>query len=129
MAIAHITLPTSDVENSRDFYHNTLGWQPIEKPANISTDATWLQIAPGQQLHLVRVDNFNATEFDREYGRHIAITYPGEEFDELRERLAAHGAEVIPPARETPFERFFFKDPTGICFEVVDSSATPEFGT
>jgi len=40
--------------------------------------------------------------------------------------LAKRGAELIDPIRETPFERFFFRDPNGYVFEVVDANRTPE---
>ena len=40
--------------------------------------------------------------------------------------LAKRGAELIDPIRETPFERFFFRDPNGYVFEVVDAKRTPE---
>ena len=43
------------------------------------------------------------------------------DFPELKQRLVAHGAELIPPIRETPFARFFFRDPNGYMFEVIDS--------
>jgi len=42
------------------------------------------------------------------------------------ERLAKRGAELIDPIRETPFERFFFRDPNGYIFEVVDADHAPE---
>jgi catechol 2,3-dioxygenase-like lactoylglutathione lyase family enzyme len=41
------------------------------------------------------------------------------QFPALKQRLRDHGAELIEPRRETPFERFFFRDPNGSVFEVV----------
>jgi hypothetical protein len=40
--------------------------------------------------------------------------------------LATRGAELVDPIRETPFERFFFRDPNGYIFEVVDADHAPE---
>ena len=51
---------------------------------------------------------------------------PADGFALLKERLAKRGAELIDPSRETPFERFLFRDPIGYVFEVVDAKRTPE---
>jgi catechol 2,3-dioxygenase-like lactoylglutathione lyase family enzyme len=119
MAIAHITLATRDVKRASRFFAATFGRRPIDRPSNIPFPAAWLEIAPGQELHLIEIDEFQASSFEREYGRHVALSYPVGEFDALKERLREHEAELIAPARETPFERFFFRDPDGYVFEVV----------
>jgi len=126
MSFAHLTLATSDVILSRDFFAGTLGWEPIERPGNIDVEGAWLRIAPGQELHLLRVLDFVPSEFEREFGRHVAVEYPADGFAGLKERLAKRGAELIDPIRETPFDRFFFRDPNGYIFEVVDANRTPE---
>jgi catechol 2,3-dioxygenase-like lactoylglutathione lyase family enzyme len=126
MAIAHVTLATRDVAASSRFFAAVLGWRPLQRPGNIAVPAAWLEIAPGQELHLVQVADFEPSPFEREYGRHIAVSYPRAGFAELKERLHQHGAEVIPPDRPTPFERFFFRDPNGYVFEVVEAERRPE---
>ncbi len=123
MPFAHFTLATRDVRRTSRFFEMALGWRPLNRPSNIPMPAAWLEIAPGQELHLVEVADFQASPFDREYGRHIAISYPKADFPGLKERLVAHGAELIAPLRETPFERFFFKDPNGYVFEVMAAEA------
>lgn len=124
MAIAHVTLATRDVAKSQEFFAATLGWRPIERPNNIGQPAAWLEIAPGQELHLIEVPGFEPSPFEKEYGRHIAIAMDLREFTNLKSRLAAHGAELIAPVRATPFERFFFRDPNGYVFEVVPAVST-----
>jgi catechol 2,3-dioxygenase-like lactoylglutathione lyase family enzyme len=126
MAIAHFTLATRDVEASCDFFVRTLGWQPISRPGNIGREAAWLVVAPGQELHILRVDDFLPSPFEREFGRHIAVEYPAEQFEALKARLRERGAELIAPERPTPFERFFFRDPNGYVFEVVEAGRKPE---
>jgi catechol 2,3-dioxygenase-like lactoylglutathione lyase family enzyme len=121
MPLAHVTLATRDVPGTRRFFAESLGWKPIEKPGNIPREAAWLEIAPGQELHLLHVPDFAPSPFEREFGRHIAISYARTEFAGLKERLVQHGAELIAPIRETPFERFFFRDPNGYIFEVVEA--------
>ena len=120
MALAHITLATRDVPRSSAFFEATLGWRPLSRPNNIGRPAAWLAIAPGVELHLVEDPEFEPSPFEREFGRHVAVTAPLDEFPALKERLKTHGATLIDPLRETPFQRFFFRSPEGFVFEVVE---------
>jgi catechol 2,3-dioxygenase-like lactoylglutathione lyase family enzyme len=120
MALAHITLATRDVARASAFFAEALGWRPIARPGNIGVPAAWLAIAPGVELHLVEDPEFEPSRFEREFGRHIAVTFPLDEFPALQERLIARGAALIDPIRATPFRRFFFRDPDGYVFEVVE---------
>src|SRR5436305_9437880 len=109
MPLAHITLATRDVEKSASFFAAALGWRPIARPNNIGRPAAWLEIAPGQELHIVEVADFAPSPFEAEFGRHIAVSFPQPEFADLKSRLLAHGAILIEPERPTPFARFFFR--------------------
>ena len=126
MSLAHITLATRDVPASLTFFVEALGWRPIDRPGNIGRPAAWLEIGPGQELHLVEVTGFAPSPFEAEFGRHVAVALPQAEFDDLKRRLVAQGATLIEPERETPFVRFFFRDPNGYVFEVVDACRAPE---
>ena len=44
----------------------------------------------------------------------------------LKDRLAAHGITPIEPERATPFARFFFRDPNGYVFEVIEEERVEE---
>ena len=66
-----------------------LGWRPITRPGNIGRPAAWLEIAPGQELHLVEVADFQPSAFEAEYGRHVAVTVPLTEFRAVKARLRA----------------------------------------
>ena len=122
----HLTLATRDVIASREFFLKTLRWEQIPRPGNIDIEAAWLDIGDGQQLHLLHVEEFVPSPFEAEFGRHFAFDYPLSEFQPLKERLLAHGAELIKPIRDTPFERFFFREPNGYIFEIVDADRKPE---
>lgn len=129
MSFLHVTLPTRDLARTVRFFEATLGWQRIERPGNIGMPAAWLQIAPEQELHLLEKADFEPPPYEREFGRHFAVSFPRSGFAPLKERLTQHGAELIAAERPTPFERFFFRDPNGYVFEVVDEDRTPETGT
>ncbi len=123
---SHFTLATRNVRRSAEFFGRTLDWRPIPRPGNLETGAAWLRIAPGQEVHLLEVKDFEPSPFEREFGRHIAITYPLSGFEPLKKRLVQFGAELIAAERETPFERFFFRSPDGYVFEVIEADHVPE---
>lgn len=125
-AIAHVTLATRDLRRSVAFFEAALGWRPIHRPGNIEAPAAWLEIGPGQELHLLEIADFEPSPFEHEYGRHIAVSFPVADFPQLQHRLQQHGAELIAATRPTPFERFFFRDPNGYVFEVVAAERAPE---
>jgi catechol 2,3-dioxygenase-like lactoylglutathione lyase family enzyme len=128
MALAHITLATRDVGRSSAFFEEALGWRPLAQPGNIDRPAAWLAISPGVELHLVEDPEFEPSRFEREFGRHIAVTFPLAGFPALQERLRARGVTLIQPLRDTPFQRFFFRDPNGYVFEVIeDDHEEPRF--
>jgi catechol 2,3-dioxygenase-like lactoylglutathione lyase family enzyme len=122
---AHLTLATRDVGRAAAFFSAALLWRPIGRPNNIGRPAAWLEIAPGQELHLVEVADFSPSPCEAEFGRHVALAFPLAEFDALETRLKAHGAELIAPERPTPFARFF-RTPDGYVFEVVEQDHAPE---
>ena len=121
MTLAHLTLPTRDAEATAAFFEDALGWRRIPAPGNAPMRIAWLDIGRGQQLHILSVADFEVSPFEREFGRHVAVFHPSGAFDTLKRRLVERGAEIIPPMRPTPFERFFFREPVnGYVFEVID---------
>jgi catechol 2,3-dioxygenase-like lactoylglutathione lyase family enzyme len=120
VALAHITLATRDVSHSVEFFGDLFGWRPTARPGNITASAAWLEIEPGIELHLIEDVEFEPSRFEKEFGRHIAITADISDFPRLRERVQSGGGTLIDPIRATPFLRFFFRDPNGYVFEVVE---------
>lgn len=119
MSITHVTLATRDVPATARFLQAVFDWPPMERPGNARLTGAWLEIAPGQELHLNQVEDFEPPPGEGEYGRHVAIRVPDQRIDSMRATLAELGAEVIEAQRPTPFRRFFFRDPNGYVFEVV----------
>ena len=121
MSLAHLTLPTRDVERTTRFFEQAFGFQRISIPANVPMETQWLDVGRGQAFHIVYVEGFAVSPFESEFGRHIALFYPLPDFPALKERLTRDGAELVDQLREVPFERFFFREPTnGYFFEVID---------
>ena len=93
---------------------STLGWRPIARPNNIGRPAAWLTIAPGVELHLIEDPEYEPSPFEREFGRHVAVTVPLAEFPALRERLQARGATLIEPPAPDPVPAVLLPRPRGI---------------
>jgi catechol 2,3-dioxygenase-like lactoylglutathione lyase family enzyme len=121
MSLAHLTLPTRDVDRTASFFERTLGYARNPVPGNSPVEALWLDIGRGQEMHVFFVEGFDASPFEGEFGRHVAVFHPRADFPALKARLTGQGAVLIAPLRATPFERFFFREPVnGYVFEVVD---------
>jgi catechol 2,3-dioxygenase-like lactoylglutathione lyase family enzyme len=120
MTFAHLTIATRDAEATARFFEQALLWRRIDLPENVDLKAAWLEIAPWQQVHILEIEGYEPSAFEDEFGRHVALFCRKGEFSALKERLVANGATIIEPVRETPFERFFFRDPNGYYFEIID---------
>jgi catechol 2,3-dioxygenase-like lactoylglutathione lyase family enzyme len=130
MSLAHLTLPTRDVERTASFLEKTLGYARDPIPENIPCETVWLNIGRGQQMHVFYVEGFEVSPFENEFGRHVAVFYPQPQFEGLKQRLEQQGADLFEPLRSTPFERFFFREPVnGYVFEVIDQDRSGHMET
>lgn len=117
---AHLTLATRDVDRTASFLERAFGLTRAEPPANSPVPTVWLELAGGQQIHIVHVDGFASSPFEGEFGRHVALYYPPADFDALRARLAADAVDVADPLRPSAVRRFFLRDPVnGYVIEVI----------
>ncbi|MEO6526959.1 MAG: VOC family protein [Gemmatimonadaceae bacterium] len=122
MNFAHITLPTRDVERTCAFFVRTLKLSRLPTPKNSPVPVYWLDLGHGQSMHVFLVEAFEVSPFESEFGRHIALFHPLTDFPALKERLVAEGAQLVDSLRDTPFERFFFREPVnGYFFEIIDA--------
>lgn len=124
MGFAHLAIGSNDVNGTADFLCAVLGFELINPPGNVPLDVAWLDISEQrnrlEQIHIIRVEDFEISEFDREFGRHFAVFHRKDDFEQVKSRVVQFGGEVIDPIRETPFPRFFFREPlNGYIFEVI----------
>jgi len=118
---AHLTLPSQRVEETTRFLEKTLGYRRKPVPANSPVDARWIDIGQGQELHVFFVEGFTVSPFEAEFGRHVALFHPVDDFPAIRQRITDAGGELVEPLRATPFERLFFREPiNGYVFELID---------
>ena len=124
---AHLTLPTTRVEETTRFLEHVLGYPRKSVPANSPVEVCWLDLGHGQELHVLHVDGFSVSPFEAEFGRHVALLHPLADFEALRQRVVEKGGELIAPLRTTPFERLFFREPVnGYLFELIDDARNPQ---
>jgi len=127
MSLAHLTLPTREVEKTATFFESTLGYTRLPVPGNSPVELVWLDIGRGQEMHVFFVEGFQVSPFEDEFGRHVAVFVPLAAFATLKQRLTSAKAVLFDPVRPTPFERFFFREPVnGYVFEVIDEARTKE---
>ena len=122
MRFAHLALGTRDASRLSRFFESTLGWSVVEPPNDPRARLIWLEIAPGEQIHLIEVEGFEPLRSEAEYGRHFAFKHPKDDFEALKARLQDAGAEIIAAQRPTAFARFFFRVEDGYMFEVIEDS-------
>ena len=121
MRLAHFTIPTRDGDGTTEFFQTLMSWREIPVPDNVEVQVRWLDLGRGAQMHVLGIDDFEVSPFEREYGRHFAFFVSAERIADIKERLPRdYGIPVQPPLRATPFERFFFNDPNGYLIEVID---------
>src|SRR5258708_11624585 len=109
MSLAHLTLATREVEKTAAFLEKTLGYGRDPIPENSPCEVVWLNIGRGQQMHVLHVEDFAPSPFEREFGRHVAVFYPRPHFDGLKQRLGQHSYGLIDPPRATPVEAVLFR--------------------
>ena len=126
--LAHFTLATPDVDRFARFVERSLGYARMPTPPDSPVAVAWFDIGHGQEMHLLQVDAFQPSAFEGEFGRHVAVRYPGAEFEALRRRLIDAGATIVDAIRPTPFARFFFREPVnGYVFEVIEAPGASHF--
>jgi len=105
------------LSGARAFYHDLLGLEPLERPANTDSGrpGAWYQCG-AQQLHLTtEKDAFVVNKASR---RHPAFRVAN--LEALRRRLETAGVEIIAGNRFPGQERFFVRDPWGNRLEFVE---------
>jgi glyoxylase I family protein len=112
----HIARTTKDLEASRRFYVDVLGFREISRPA-FDFPGAWLYVA-GLQFHLIEdlaTPDSPPTINTRE--SHIAFRVA--DLDAMEQRLKAHRIAYRRSAiRDRKIDQIFFRDPDGWMIEV-----------
>jgi len=122
--VHHISYITHNLEASRRFYCDVLGFEEIERP-EFSFPGAWL-FNHGVQIHLIEPGDKPAPEGSEVQTRKDHIAYKVSDIDAARARLEEFGIEykesLVP---QTNVTQIFFLDPDGNHLELGCYPPTP----
>jgi catechol 2,3-dioxygenase-like lactoylglutathione lyase family enzyme len=122
--IHHVSRVTRDLERSREFYIDVLGFQPIQRP-NFSFPGAWL-FNYGLQIHLIQTPEPLDPPITEPGTRADHIAFRVSDIDaverSLNERGIAFRESVVP---QTGVRQIFFLDPDGNHIECGMYPPTP----
>ena len=109
-------LPGSEDE-ARRYYGEVLGLKELERPESLTSKSMcWFELGNGQHLHV-------GPEFPFQPARKAHPAFLVDRFDEFRQCLLDHAAEVVDDTDNPGVRRFFSYDPFGNRLEFVERSA------
>ncbi|GHC98758.1 VOC family protein [Zhihengliuella salsuginis] len=119
-----ITLSTPDLDASREFYVDALGWEPL---LDVPGEIIFFQIAPGTVLGL-----FDADKFGQDLGGAPAAGASGvtlahnvgtrDGVGDVVRQMEAAGGRVLTPPEDGAFGGIFHAhvaDPNGVVWEIA----------
>jgi glyoxylase I family protein len=109
LAIHHVALNVTDVQECVDFYTSVLGGTLRSDRPDFGVEGAWIDLG-GQQVHLVEAP------VPRNLGQHFAVRVA--DLDAVVHELRAGGIEVADPVTSGPNRQTFIDDPAGNAVEL-----------
>lgn len=116
--IQHVTFLITDLARSRTFYEGVLGLRADPKRPQMDFDGVWYDVAPGQQIHLMRLPNPEAGLQRPAHGgrdRHVALGI--DDMAALKGKLDAAG--ITYTLSQSGRRALFCRDPDGNALEFI----------
>jgi glyoxylase I family protein len=114
LAVHHVSINVSDVEEALRFYTDTLGLAPRDDRPAFGFGGAWLD-AGGQQVHLIE------GRVPTGLGQHFAILVA--DLDATVAELRERGVEVSDPSPVGTSRQAFLSDPSGNLIELHQANA------
>jgi catechol 2,3-dioxygenase-like lactoylglutathione lyase family enzyme len=113
-SLQHVNLryPAGAEAEARAFYAGTLGLDEVAKPPEFNPEGLWFQLEGGGQLHL------SPGQPAPQGPWHFCMVV--DDFDALRHRLEAAGAEAEDNHAWAGHRRFYTRDPWGARIEILE---------
>ncbi|MBD1381990.1 VOC family protein [Metabacillus arenae] len=116
-SIHHVSLIVTDLERSKHFYGNVLGFEEIERP-NFDTKGAWYQLG-NTQLHLIVYDEGKTLrgtiELDSQDG-HFAVRVT--DIDAFIKRMEEQNISMLTiPSNAAGWHQVYVSDPDGNLIE------------
>jgi catechol 2,3-dioxygenase-like lactoylglutathione lyase family enzyme len=118
--LLHATFLCADLARSAAFYEGVLGLTPDPARPDLGFSGVWYEVAPGQQLHLMRLPDPEVGLQRPSHGgrdRHVALAV--DDLGELVRRLAA--ACIPHTLSQSGRQALFCRDPDGNALEFIQS--------
>jgi glyoxylase I family protein len=110
----HVAVCVTDLERSKRFYEDVLGFTAIDRPA-FKAPGAWYELPDGSQLHLIvhaAPRTLRGTTAVDILDGHFAIRVA--DYEQAVAHLRAHGVECFElPQNVTPWKQLYFTDPDG----------------
>jgi catechol 2,3-dioxygenase-like lactoylglutathione lyase family enzyme len=119
--VNHLTLAVRDIEESFTFYHDVLGFTPIQK------NPISAYLLAGEMWIALTLDAHARQEALPEY-THIAFTVAPADFDALKARLMQAGVQEWQ-TNQTEGASYYFVDPNGHKLEIHTSDLATRIAT
>ncbi|GHO84191.1 VOC family protein [Dictyobacter formicarum] len=112
---AQITIPRGAEEQGRQYYCHLLGLPEIEKPDSLKgRGGFWLQVGD-RQVHVGTEDGVERTSTKAHLAYHVS------DIASWKQKLQAHGFQILDGVSIPGFERFETRDPFGNRLEFIQS--------
>jgi catechol 2,3-dioxygenase-like lactoylglutathione lyase family enzyme len=113
----NVVYPTGAEAEARAFYAGALGLQEVRKPAEFDQRGMWFQLESGQ-VHLSPGDPPPPGPW------HFCVAT--DDFEALRRRVEATGADTEDTHSWGDRRRFFTRDPWGARIEILEAPVPPK---
>ena len=124
LGLQHVLVLTDDLERTRAFYCDALGFEVSERP-DLPFPGYWLVLDGVVCLHIAERGPYDAHAERMGLPAKASpvdhVAFGAEGYEELLERLAAAGVEVTANAVPGGVRQLFFDDPNGARIELVVS--------
>ncbi|MGW8248953.1 MAG: VOC family protein [Acidiferrobacterales bacterium] len=118
--IHHVSILTSDVNRSIQFYSGILGLAVSDKRPDLGFDGAWFDLGV-QQIHLIHPDPTSSLDKPEvRCGRDRHVAFQVDDIDQLIERLESAGIEFERSRSGRP--AVFCRDPDGNALEFIGSN-------
>jgi catechol 2,3-dioxygenase-like lactoylglutathione lyase family enzyme len=123
VGLQHTLVLTDDLERTKAFYCDTLGFEVGERP-ELPFPGSWLYLDGVACLHVAERGSYEAHAARMGLQAKTSpldhVAFEAEEYDQLLERLEAAGIEVTTNAVPgSGVRQLFFDDPNGARIELV----------
>lgn len=122
LRFAHVSLVVANTATSLAFYCDLLGFKQDFTRPEMSFAGAWLEIGPGEQIHLLEVDNPDPVSGRPDHGgrdRHTAFTI--QQLTPLAAKLSEAG--ISYSMSQSGRKALFCRDPDGNALEFIELPA------